>query len=113
MDRICPKCRRDFACSGNCADRKEQRYEYKDACLCPECLESTLLDAVMSLFKSVNAYDTGVSLVYSANFSSELAQNVQELQRANTKLRKICNRTRRNETSAGSTSTTPSSPVRD
>jgi len=55
----------------------------------------------MALFKSVNAYDVGVSSIYAASFSSELTQNINELQRANTRMRKTCNRTLKNETSTG------------
>jgi hypothetical protein len=72
-----------------------------DSCLCPECLETTLIDAVVSVFKGINSYNTGGSFVHMLSFGSELTQNINELQKANTKMRKTCRRTRRDGTTTG------------
>jgi hypothetical protein len=72
-----------------------------DSCLCPECLESTLVDSIVSIFKGINSYDTGGSFLHMLSFRGEHTQNINELQKANTKMRKICRRTRRDGTSMG------------
>ena len=101
MDRVCPKCKRGFSCTGECLEGREYRVTHGDSCLCPECLESTLVDSVVSIFKGINSYDTGGSFIHVLSFGGELSQNINELQKANTKMRKTCRRTRRDGTSMG------------
>jgi hypothetical protein len=107
LDRVCPKCRRGFSCSGECLEGKEYRSTHSGSCLCPECLESTLVESIVSIFKGISSYDTGGSFVHTYSFGDELKQNINDLQRANTMMRKTCRRTRRDGTTTGESPVKP------